>query len=170
MASCEDVGVSKQDPHRKRRKASSITAALRRIEKELHAHITPADIRGAGQAVGHEWRERILGPVLTVQALLLEIPYATAMTGVSRFTTVTFSVAAYCQARGRLPVGVLRDLLRLLRYELTHLAAAALIVNPDRPGRGQLRVVRRRPLQYSRMTRPRAELKRELLSQGRRRT
>ncbi len=52
------------------------------------------------------------------------------------------------------------DTLRLLRQGLTHLATAAIVLNPHRPGRHQPRVVKRRPLQYTRMTKPRSELKR----------
>jgi len=92
--------------------ARSITAALQQIKHELNAHVTPADIQGACRAVGHEWRERILGPVLTVQALLLQILHATAMTGVSRLAGVAFTPSAYCQALQRLPVDVFRTLLR----------------------------------------------------------
>jgi hypothetical protein len=55
------------------------------------------------------------------------------------------------------------DVLRLLRHGLDRVLAAAIVVNPDRPGRIQPRVVKRRPLGYSRMTRPRAVLKRELM-------
>jgi hypothetical protein len=43
------------------------------------------------------------------------------------------------------------------------LVAAAIVVNPNRPGRVQPRVVKRRPLGYSRMTKPRAVLKRALM-------
>lgn len=64
------------------------------------------------------------------------------------------------------------DVLRLLRHGLDRLMAmaAAIVVNPDRPGRVQPRVVKRRPLQYSLMTRPRGELKRELMQNQRRLT
>ncbi|MFH1747204.1 MAG: transposase [Planctomycetota bacterium] len=55
------------------------------------------------------------------------------------------------------------DLVRLLQYGLDRVAVPSVMINPDRPGRVQPRVVKRRPLQYSRMTRPRAELKRELI-------
>jgi len=56
----------------------------------------------------------------------------------------------------------LLDVLRLLRHGLTSLAQAAIVVNPDRPGRHQPRVVKRRPKQYSLMTQPRAGLQRQL--------
>lgn len=92
--------------------ARSITAAVQQIKDELDCHLTPDDILDACHAAGHEWRERVLGPVLTVQALLLQILHATAMTGVSRLTGVAFSASAYCQALQRLPVDTLRTLLR----------------------------------------------------------
>jgi len=40
-----------------------------------------------------------------------------------------------------------------------------LVVNPDRPGRAEPRVVKRRPKQYSRMTKPRSELRKCLKEQ-----
>jgi hypothetical protein len=40
-----------------------------------------------------------------------------------------------------------------------------LVVNPDRPGRVEPRVVKRRPKQYMRMTRSRAEWRKRLLGQ-----
>lgn len=55
------------------------------------------------------------------------------------------------------------DILRLLRHGLAHVVTATIVVNPQRPGRPQPRVVKRRPLEYLRMTRPRHELQRQLL-------
>jgi hypothetical protein len=40
-----------------------------------------------------------------------------------------------------------------------------LVVNPDRPGRVEPRVVKRRPKNYMRMTRTRAEWRKRLLAQ-----
>ena len=57
------------------------------------------------------------------------------------------------------------DLVRLLRHGLDRVAVAAIVINPNRPGRAQPRLVKRRPLQYSRMTQPRYILKRELMKQ-----
>ncbi len=58
------------------------------------------------------------------------------------------------------------DVLRLLCFGLDRVVEATIVINPDRPGRVQPRIVKRRPLGYSRMTRPREELKRELLENG----
>jgi len=41
-------------------------------------------------------------------------------------------------------------------------ALPKIVVNPDRPDRVEPRVVKRRPKEYDRMTRPRAELRRQL--------
>lgn len=92
--------------------ARSISAAVRQIKSELREHLTPNDILAACVAAGHQWRQRVLDPVVTVHALLLQILHATAMTGVSRLVGVSFSAGAYCQALQRLPVAVLRVLLR----------------------------------------------------------
>jgi hypothetical protein len=62
-------------------------------------------------------------------------------------------------------IGLL-DVLRLLRHGLAELIVMTIVVNPDRPGRHQPRVVKRRPLQYARMTKPRDILKRALMKSG----
>ncbi len=64
--------------------ATSITCTLNRIKEELDSHLSPDDILAACGRAGHDWRERMLGPVLTVQALLLQVLHNTAMTGVGR--------------------------------------------------------------------------------------
>ena len=42
-------------------------------------------------------------------------------------------------------------------------ALPKIVVNPDRPDRVEPRMVKRRPKEYDRMTRPRGELRRQLL-------
>ena len=67
--------------------------------------------------------------------------------------------------RQRLPIGRLSfiDAVRWLRSAKQGSALCKLVVNPDRPDRVEPRVVKRRPKEYDRMTRPRAELRRRLL-------
>jgi hypothetical protein len=57
------------------------------------------------------------------------------------------------------------DALRWLQEARPGDELATLVVNPDRPGRVQPRVRKRRPKQYPLMTRPRAELRKALLKQ-----
>jgi hypothetical protein len=62
--------------------------------------------------LGYAWRERILDPVTTVQVFLLQILHGnTACTALSRLAGVSFTGAAYCAARGRLPLALFEDLL-----------------------------------------------------------
>ena len=67
--------------------------------------------------------------------------------------------------RQRLPIGRISfiDAVRWLRPAKQGSALCKLVVNADRPDRVEPRVVKRRPKEYDRMTRPRAELRRRLL-------
>jgi hypothetical protein len=83
------------------------------IKSHLPTYITPHQILMACRHASHEWRQRVLGPVLTVYALLLQVLHGnTAMTHLPRLAGARFSPSAYCQARQRLPLAVLRRLLR----------------------------------------------------------
>ena len=55
------------------------------------------------------------------------------------------------------------DAVRWLRSAKPGEVLSKLVVNPDRPDRVEPRVVKRRPKEYDRMTRPRAELRQRLL-------
>jgi len=65
----------------------------------------------------------------------------------------------------RLPIGRISfiNAVRWLRSAKQGSALCKLVVNPDRPDRVEPRVVKRRPKEYDRMTRPRTELRRRLL-------
>ncbi len=67
--------------------------------------------------------------------------------------------------RPRLPIGRISfiDVVRWLRSAKQGSALCRLVVNPDRPDWVEPRVVKRRPKEYDRTTRPRAELRRRLL-------
>jgi hypothetical protein len=99
--------------------ARSILAAVRQIKAEVAQFLSPALIRGVCSAVGHDWRERVLDPVTTVHLFVLQIVHGnTACAQVPRLGAVGCSGEAYCQARQRLPLGVLRYLLRALSHYL----------------------------------------------------
>jgi hypothetical protein len=74
------------------------------------------------------------------------------------------------EASGRQVVDVERisfvDALRWLAKAKPDDALPTLIETPDRPGRVEPRVVKRRPKQYSRMAKPRPELRKQLMKQG----
>ena len=72
-------------------------------------------------------------------------------------------MAESARARGVAPERVsLVDALRWLGESDGGEDASVLLINPSRPGRVEPRIVKRRPKKYYRMTKPRAELRKEL--------
>lgn len=105
--------------------ARSIVAAVRQIKSDVAQFLSPQLIREVCAASGHVWRERILDPVTTVHLFVLQILHGnTACAHVPRLGAVPCTGEAYCQARQRLPLRVLRYLLRALSQ---HLGGGALL-------------------------------------------
>jgi hypothetical protein len=98
----------------------------------------------------------------TVDGVLKEL-HAFAL--VYNLARVVLGAAARRQGQ---PIGRLSfvDAVRWLRSAKAGERLAKLVVNPDRPDRVEPRVVKRRPKEYDRMTLPRAELRRRLLTGG----
>jgi hypothetical protein len=91
----------------------SIPSALRLIRDDLANQLEPFALRELCRSLGCRWRDRILDPVTTIQLFLLQILHRnTACAHLPRLTGVNFTASAYCQARSRLPLAVLRALLR----------------------------------------------------------
>ncbi len=105
--------------------ARSILAAVQQIKSDVAQFLTPPFIRTVCETVGHVWRERILDPVTTVHLFALQILHGnTACPHVPRLGSVDCTGEAYCQARQRLPLSVLRYLLRALSQ---HLGVSAML-------------------------------------------
>lgn len=63
--------------------------------------------------LGYAWRERVFDPVTTVHVFLVQILHGnTACSALSRLAGVSFTGAAYCAARARLPLALFEDLLQ----------------------------------------------------------
>jgi hypothetical protein len=61
---------------------------------------------------GHVWRERLLGPRVTLWLFLLQVLHGnTAITHLRHLSGIGFAPASYCQARMRLPLAALGALL-----------------------------------------------------------
>lgn len=59
------------------------------------------------------WRERLLTPVVMVRLFLMQILFGnTAITHLRQLSGIDFAPASYCQARMRMPLQLLRSLLR----------------------------------------------------------
>lgn len=91
---------------------ASIRTRLDRIKDDPAELIDPTVIERACREAKHHWRDRMLGPLSTLQAFAAQIAHGnTAIAHVVRImgqTGVEFSESAYCQARARLPVAVVR--------------------------------------------------------------
>lgn len=89
-----------------------ITGALLRIKQDLSEHLSERDILDACRDSGHVWRERKLGPVLTIHLFVLQLLHCnTAILGLRHLIHQPLNAAAYCRARMRLPLAVLQALL-----------------------------------------------------------
>lgn len=94
---------------------TNVSDALQKVKDQYDQFIPASAIVQICRLVGHPFRRRMLGPVETVYLLLVQILHGnTACSHLRHLTGVTCSVSAYCRARARLPVEVLRRLLRLV--------------------------------------------------------
>jgi hypothetical protein len=85
---------------------------IRQIKQNVAEHLSPEAIESVCRQAGHRWRDRALGPVITLHAFLLQILHGnTACAHVCRLLRAAFTAGAYCQARSRLPLAVFERLL-----------------------------------------------------------
>jgi hypothetical protein len=88
-------------------------AALARIKGRVADAVPPELIRRLCHEVGHTWRERDLGPVVTTHLFLQQVLHGNvAVAELRRLSGLSFTDAAYCQARARLPRALLERLQR----------------------------------------------------------
>ncbi len=105
--------------------ARSILAAVQQIKADIVQFLSDELIREVCATVGHVWRDRILDPATTVHLFVLQILHGnTACPHVPRLGGIACSGEAYCQARQRLPLQVLKYLLRALSQ---HLSVSAML-------------------------------------------
>jgi hypothetical protein len=90
-----------------------VSSILARIENDLEQYLPEQSVLAAFRDAGHVWRERQLGPVRTLHLFILQVLACnTAMTHLRHMAGEVFTLAAYCQARARLPLTALQTLLR----------------------------------------------------------
>jgi hypothetical protein len=91
---------------------ASILRALTKIKADVAAHLQAVTIERLCRELGHTWRERVLTPVVTVHAFLLQILHEnTACDHVPHLMGGGFTGEAYGQARKRLPLALFERLL-----------------------------------------------------------
>src|SRR5947209_10934896 len=91
---------------------ASIAARLAQIKYNPAALIDPGVVGRACRESGHHWRQRMLDPVCTLRVFALQVAHGnTAIAHAIRLSGGGFCESAYCQARARLPLAVMRALL-----------------------------------------------------------
>ena len=99
--------------------ASNILAAVQLIKANVAEHLQGAAIEALCRELKHVWRERLLGPVVTVQAFLLQVLHGnTACDHVPHLMNASFTGEAYSQARARLPLALFQRLLTSISESL----------------------------------------------------
>jgi len=83
----------------------TVEAALARVKGELAELVPESLVRRLAAELPGERRERTLTPVVTAYLALRQALHATAASGLRHLAGAEFTDSAYCQARGRLPVG-----------------------------------------------------------------
>ena len=93
--------------------ALTIADVVRQFKADVANVLSVETIEQACRDLGHVWRERILDPFTTVHLFLLQILHGNiSCAGLRRLAEPTFSAAAYCSARMRLPLALFENLLR----------------------------------------------------------
>jgi hypothetical protein len=97
----------------------SISQALDRIKRQFTEAIDPQLIQQLCRDLGHHWRQRDLGPVVTIHLFLQQVLHGnTAVAHLRRLSGRDFTDAASCQARARLPLQLLQRLQRAVTDDL----------------------------------------------------
>jgi hypothetical protein len=90
-----------------------VRTALEQIQTDLAKVLDPAQITAACRGAGHRFRVRVLDPITTIHLFVLQVLKGNcAIARLRDFTDSSFSAAAYCKARARLPLAVLQTLLQ----------------------------------------------------------
>ena len=93
--------------------AHSFAQIVQQFKADVATALLPDTIVAVCESIGHVWRDRVLTPVVTLHAFLLQVLHGnSACSGVSRLIGITFSAAAYCEARMRLPLALFEQLLQ----------------------------------------------------------
>ena len=104
----------------------SITDILRRFKQNWTEELAPHAIAQACRDAGMKWYESTLNPVVTIQIFFVQILHGnTACEHLTHLTGLSFTAAAYCKARMRVPLAALHLLLARCVDELQQDAFAA---------------------------------------------
>jgi hypothetical protein len=97
----------------------SLSKAVSELKNNWLKIVSREEITSACRSHGLNWRQRLLDPVTTIELFMLQILYGnTSITSLRYFTKRGFSAAAYCKARIRIPLIVLKTLLEKMSLSI----------------------------------------------------
>jgi len=91
---------------------ATFSAALRHVKEHLDRLVPEDQVRQLCRDLGYRWRDRVLGPAVTVQLFLLQLLARVSMRGVGRVAELSVTAQAVCAAKMRLPLALLMELVR----------------------------------------------------------
>src|SRR5215203_4871486 len=132
--------VLKSPTNRRPRMAviESALARLRRVPLGGEDLLIGGQVEQQCRACGHAWRERVLTPLVTLRLFLIQVLHGnTSITHLRQLAGLRFAPGSYCEARDRLPLGVIVGLIdalrswadRHLRRDPTRLGPRVLVVD-----------------------------------------
>jgi hypothetical protein len=83
----------------------TVEDALARVKGELAQLVPEPLVRRLAAELPRDYRDRTLPPVTTAYLALRKALHNTAASGLRHLAGIDFTPSAYCQARGRLPIG-----------------------------------------------------------------
>lgn len=96
-----------------------ILPALREVRKDLAGLLERRTVERICRELNHAWRERQLDPFTTLHLFILQVLHQnTAMTHLRHLSGERFSASAYCQARRRLPLALLEQVVNTFTQRL----------------------------------------------------
>lgn len=109
--------------------ARHLHAALAHVKAQASRRLPiDVDVDQLAAEVGHDWRERLLTPAVTVRLFLLQILHGNvAITALRHIGPMTTAASSYCAARGRLPLTLFARLFDAVAQQ----AAGVTRMNPD---------------------------------------
>jgi hypothetical protein len=92
-----------------------IARRVAELKDDFQRVLTPARVESAARAMGHRWRERLLGPATTLGLFMLQVLHGNvACRCVRHLAAMDFTDTAYVNARMRLPLELFAQLAWML--------------------------------------------------------
>jgi Transposase DDE domain len=102
-----------------------LDTTLQTLRQDLDTHLDEHAVDQACRQAGHRWRPCLLTPFALIHWLLIQVLHGnTAIEHITLLAGRTFTASAYCQARARLPLAVLRATLKALAGSLAPVTEA----------------------------------------------